>query len=172
MPADEFINSAAEFISEFDWYKADETFFTKVASHMQSRTKLFSQIETWSYYYTEGVEFVYETDEAGELTQTGNKFKKDVRKTLTKEGVADNLQFIAEKLDAVSEFTAENIETAAGDASEECGAGRGRLNKAIRMAVTAVGGGAELYPTLELIGKERVINRLKTCAGRDCKAEG
>ena len=171
MAAEVFATEAAEFIKEFDWFKEDKSFFNTIAAHMLSRTKLFSQIETWSYYYTEGVEFVYETDENGDLTPSANKVKKDVRKTLTKEGVAENLILIADKLSEVIDFNSENIGNAVSAASEECGAGNGRLNKAIRMAVTAMGGGAELFPTLELIGKKRVINRLRTCADRDCKLE-
>ena len=152
---EKFLELAKGFASKCDWFNGDEASLKTVASHMQSRTKLVTQVDTWSYYFTEGVEQLEEN-------------AKEVRKTLQKEGMADNLKFIAGALENVSDFTAENIETAIMDASEECGAGRGRLNKPIRMAVTAMTGGAELFPTLELIGKERVIARLRTAADRDC----
>ena len=153
---DAFFDLAKDFASKTDWYNGDEAFLRKISDHMKSRTKLVTQVDTWSYYFTEGVEQLEEN-------------AKDVRKTLQKEGMAENLVFVANALEGVSEFTAENIEETIMNASEECGAGKGRLNKPIRMAATAMTGGAELFPTLEFIGKDRVIARLKTAAERDCQ---
>ena len=156
IPADDFYTIAKEFAVKCDWFNGDEEFLKKISYHMQSRTKLVTQVDTWAYYFTEGVEQLEEN-------------AKEVRKTLQKEGMAVNLISIANALESVTEFTAENIEEAIMNASEECGAGRGRLNKPIRMAATAMTGGAELFPTLEFIGKDRVIARLKTAAERDCQ---
>ena len=152
-----FFALASEFASKTDWYNGDDSFLKTISSHMKSRTKLVTQVDTWNYYFNEGVEQLEEN-------------AKDVRKTLQKEGMADNLKFVAKALESVDSFTAANIEEAIITASEECGAGKGRLNKPIRMAVTAMTGGAELFPTMEYIGKERVIARLNTAAERDCQA--
>ena len=125
---------------------------------MTVRTKLATDVAEWKYFYTDGVEQV-EGD-------------KNVRKTLKKEGMADNLNAVAEALEAVADWNPEAIEAAVSAVSEAKFENAGRLNKPVRMAVTAAGGGADLYPTLSLIGKERVIARLKTCADRDCTVEG
>lgn len=156
MSDEAFFALALDFAAGTEWYNGDESFLRKISDHMKSRTKLVTQVDTWSYYFTEGVEQLEEN-------------AKELRKTLQKEEMADQLKFIAAALESVDSFTAANIEEALMNASEECGAGKGRLNKPIRMAVTAMTGGAELFPTLEYIGKERVIARLKTAAERDCQ---
>ena len=152
---EEFFSLVKDYISLFDWYSKDEDFLRKIASHMHSRTKLMSQVGTWGYYFTDGVEQLEEN-------------AKDVRKTLQKEGVAENLLAVADALTDLADFTPENIEKSiAAVAEERCG-NPGRLNKPVRMAVTAATGGADIYPTLELIGRDRVVSRLRKAAERDC----
>jgi glutamyl-tRNA synthetase len=157
-PVDEFVELVKNYLKVFTWYKEDDAYLTKVAELMVVRTKLATDVEEWSYYYTDGVE------------QDENN-AKNIRKTLKKEGVATNLLAVAEALENVSDWNAANLETAVAAVSEACSGNTGRLNKPVRMAVTAAGGGADLFPTLELIGKERVVARIKTCAERDCTLE-
>ncbi|MCH2209111.1 MAG: glutamate--tRNA ligase [Lentisphaerales bacterium] len=157
-PTDEFVALIKKYIADYDWYKEDDAYLTQVAALMTVRTKLATDVADWKYFYTEGVEQV-EGD-------------KNVRKTLKKEGMTDNLNAVAEALEAVTDWNPEAIEAAVSAVSEAKFENAGRLNKPVRMAVTAAGGGADLYPPLSLIGKERVIARLKTCADRDCTVEG
>lgn len=71
------------------------------------------------------------------------------------------LQSIVEKLTALTEWTAENINTCIHIYSEESELKLGKIAPPIRVAVCGSANSPSIDITLELIGKERVINRLE-----------
>ncbi|NQZ56668.1 MAG: glutamate--tRNA ligase [Lentisphaeraceae bacterium] len=155
MSAEDFIALSKPYIQGFEWFKEDDAFYAKVATLMHTRTKLVTQVDTWGYFFTEGVE-------------PAESLEKVIRKTLKKEGVADNLKALADAFEKLEDFTGDNIEAAIIATAETLGLSAGKLNKPIRLAATAAGGGADLLPTLELVGQARVVARLRVSAERDC----
>lgn len=59
------------------------------------------------------------------------------------------------------EFSAENVKAALEKSVEKEGVGFGKLMMPVRIAVTGLGFGPDLFSSMELLGKETVIRRLK-----------
>jgi len=152
---DDFIEVIQPFVASQPWAAAaDSTALRTVAELMQSRCKLFTDVADWSYYFTDDLEF----DE------------KVVRKALQKDGVAAALQKLADGLAEKEPFDEAGIEAAIHAATEALGLGQGKLNAAIRAAVTGTNVGAGLYETMAVLGRERTCCRLQfaidnLCAG-------
>ena len=59
------------------------------------------------------------------------------------------------------EFLAENIKHTLSDAMQQAGIKQGKIMQAMRLALTGSGAGPDLMLTMEIIGKQETINRLK-----------
>lgn len=68
------------------------------------------------------------------------------------------------KLEAIDDFSAQNIEQCFHSALEETGLQNKEVLQAFRCAVTGVGGGPPLFEIAALIGKKELIERLKFAA--------
>ncbi len=86
---------------------------------------------------------------------------KGVAKHFKREGVHLLLRRIQEMLESVDPFTAEEIERSFVQLSEELQVSLGKINPATRLAMTGRLMGPELFPMLELLGKEKGIERLR-----------
>jgi len=86
--------------------------------------------------------------------------EKQARKRLEKEGVPEILAGVHAALDTLDHFTPEALEKALHDFAEEQELGLGKINPAIRVKVTGLGGGPDLVDVLAILGKERVLERL------------
>jgi glutamyl-tRNA synthetase len=149
MEPGEFVAQCREFVQHLPWGKElDEDYFAKVCAFMQSRLKRFVDVEQWQYFFGED----YQRDE------------KFCGKQLSDDNTLAALKALQEKLAALPEFSAANIEASIHEASDEFNIRRGRLNQPIRAAVTGIGTGAGIYETLELLGKEKSIARLNLSA--------
>jgi len=156
MSLDLFISRVKDAISGCDWMKgADDAYFEKVAELMQTRTHLFSYAMGWQYFFTDDFEY----DE------------KSTRKTLRKEGVKESLLLLISKLEKI-DFQEDLVEKAIRDTEREREIREGKLNAAVRVAVTGTQVGAGLYETIVLLGKERVVVRLTFAAENLCVAGG
>ncbi len=145
MPFDQFCEEAKHAIEPKPWFSdVDDAYFRKVADLMQSRTKLFTDVESWSYFFTEDFEY----DE------------KQVRKAIQKEGMADILGLLLQNLSDV-DFTIEEVETAIHQTTDRLGLKQGKLNLPIRVAVTGTNIGAGLYETMTLLGREKSMARIQ-----------
>ncbi len=81
--------------------------------------------------------------------------------------VAAALAGLAADLEGV-EFREESIERTIRETERAAGLREGKLNYAIRVAVTGCATGAGLYETMALLGRERSIARLRHAAERLC----
>lgn len=79
-----------------------------------------------------------------------------------KEGTETLVHSYAEALSSLSEmeFTAEILKSKLTEIVESEGIGFGKLMLPVRLAITGVGAGPDLFETMELIGKEECHNRL------------
>jgi glutamyl-tRNA synthetase len=89
------------------------------------------------------------------------------RKYLSREGLAGWLQVLLESWEKISpaDFTHSNLETTLRQASAALGLKASDLIHPVRVAVSGTSVGPSLFELLELVGKERVLARLRAVAG-------
>jgi glutamyl-tRNA synthetase len=152
LPPEKFVAAAKEVLAGMEWTSsADDDYFHRVCALMQSRTHLYSYALDWKYFFSD--ELDYE--------------EKAVRKALRKEGVKEALSTLKDKI-AGAEWNLDSIEKAIREAEKEHGIKEGKLNQAVRVAVTGRSTGAGIYETVELLGRDRVLNRLDHAADELC----
>lgn len=145
MPFDAFLEQAEKFAADFGWADVDSEKFSKVAELMQSRTKDFTQVQSWSYFF------------GGDLEYGGKQFKKQFKKAENRQA----LKAFSKKLAAFSgELNGETISSMIAEAETENELDHGKLFAPVRLAVTGVAGGAELDQTILLIGKDECLKRV------------
>ena len=136
MPAEEFIRRSREFASRYPWYGgADGELFACVARLMQSRTKVFTDIDSWSYFFVRD----YPCD------------AKASRKFLSDASFRSALERLAEELPRTDGGEGA-IESAIRRVESEFGIREGKLNQPLRVAVTGSTVGAGVYETVSLLG--------------------
>lgn len=84
-----------------------------------------------------------------------------VKKRLKKEGVRQILEDISEIFRNTEEFTVKELEPAVKKYCEKNNLGAGKVFHPVRVAISGRMKGPGLFDMLELIGKERVIKRIK-----------
>ncbi len=139
MPADDFLVQAKLFADPA--WPADK--LPQVAALMQSRTKIFNQISSWSYFFDGDIEYDM----------------KNLAKQYKKPEICKAAAMAAEKW-RNGEFTAESIHQVLEETETACEIPHGKLFQPIRLAVSGVAGGAELDATMLLIGRDRCINNI------------
>ncbi len=90
-------------------------------------------------------------------------------KVVKKRWKNDSEKLILEFIDEISKletFNKETIEKAIREIAERNEVGSGRIIHPVRLAVSGVGVGPGLFEMLQVLGKERVIDRLKTAVER------
>jgi glutamyl-tRNA synthetase len=111
---------------------------------MQIRTKFLKDMpSSVSYFFTE--EYSYD--------------EKAVEKRLKKEGVIEILADIAQRFENAGEWNTSYLENLVKELSQ--GNGMGPWVHPIRVAVSGRTEGPGLFEMLELLGRERTINRIR-----------
>jgi glutamyl-tRNA synthetase len=88
--------------------------------------------------------------------------EKVLRKNILKhENLKDWLPLMAERLEALTEFTSDSVEQALRGLATELDVKAGILINAARTAVTGQAAGPGLFDVLTAVGKERVVRRLR-----------
>jgi glutamyl-tRNA synthetase len=123
---------------------ADEARLTAVARLLQSRTKLWTDVAGWGYFFTD----IPAYDD------------KAVRKFLAKPGIPEALASLAAALGQADFATPAAIETVVAAVTTACGIEPGRLNQPIRVASTGCTVGAGVYETLSVLGRDSALRRL------------
>ena len=78
MPFADFLAEAKEFVGDLEWAKdIDQDKFSKVAALMQTRTKDFTQIDSWKYFFSSDFEY------------GGKQFKKQFKKEENRTALLD-----------------------------------------------------------------------------------
>lgn len=148
-PAD-FAAKVANFATEtgrsevLDWVNNKSDDFAKVAQLMQVRTKTFADVDSWSIFFAYDVQYV----------------PKDFRKAILNPELMPALLELKDLLIQIATFSETEIEKHVRDYEKNAGLNEGKLNRPLRVAVTGSGSGADLMQTLEIIGKEKVVDRL------------
>ena len=83
------------------------------------------------------------------------------RKYLDKEENKDNIRIFADRLDGLKDFSHENIEKICRDIAEERELKAADIIHPTRLAISGKTRGAGLFEVMELLGKEKVIKRMR-----------
>ena len=86
--------------------------------------------------------------------------EKAVSKKLQKEGVADTLQQLRELFASLEVFDAASTDKALHEFVETSGLGFGAVMAPVRIAVSGVQSGPDLFPLLAVLGRKRVLARI------------
>lgn len=132
-----------------DTSEVSDDHLMKIIALYKIRIKTIKEfVELADYFFTE--DFVVE--------------EKGERKYLSKEENRKNIKLFAEKLEAPVDFTHENIETICREIAEKNNLKAAQIIHPARMAISGKTRGAGLFETMELLGKEIVIDRMKKAA--------
>ena len=129
----------------------DEAWWDYLCSQVQPRTKFLNDVGSGLAYLTTDD---YPFDE------------KSVAKRLQKPGVKALLLDLANRFSAINVWTAPTLEAMVKELSQ--GQGMGPWVHPIRVAVSGRGEGIGLFEMLQLLGKEKVLSRLKSAAEKFC----
>ncbi len=142
---DSFLTLAQDAARALPWYPGDDdSQFHDVAQMLQSRTKKLTDVSEWQHFFRELPEY----DE------------KAARKFLGKPEVCAALADLANRL-AASEWTAEAIENTVHETTDAHDIKQGKLNQPLRIAATGTTIGAGVFETLELLGRDRALKRIR-----------
>jgi glutamyl-tRNA synthetase len=85
---------------------------------------------------------------------------KAVKKKLQKDGVLETLVKVRSLLAALPAFDTASTEKALHDFVEQSGLGFGAVMPPVRISVSGMQSGPDLFPVLAILGQERVLNRI------------
>ena len=124
----------------------DREYLLRIVPLVQERLKLLSEsARATSYFFAKAVE--YETD----LVQRG----------MSQESAVEALRRIEAELAGAADFSHETLETALRRAGEELGLRPREFLGVLRVAVTGRTASPPLFETLEVLGRERALERVR-----------
>lgn len=127
----------------------EQDYARKVIKLIQERIRLLSEApNACGFFFAEELEYD----------------PKATAKWFTKPHVSGLLEAIADSLQDVNEWTVENIDMAVRSAGIVMGVEGGQVIHPVRVAVTGTTVGPGLFESIEVLGKERTVNRLRTAA--------
>jgi len=91
--------------------------------------------------------------------------EKGIRKFVDKEGNKDNLKIFADDIEKLDAFTHENIEEVCRKIMDERQLKAAQIIHPTRMAISGRTDGAGLFEMMEVLGKKKVIERMRRTAG-------
>ncbi|MBT8045865.1 MAG: glutamate--tRNA ligase [Pontiella sp.] len=124
---------------------AEPEYAEKVFTLIRERAKTVTDIVPLAgYFFTD--EIVYD--------------EKAVKKKLKKDGVADTLHKAKAIFETLEVFNEASTDEALHDFVETSGLGFGAVMAPVRIAVSGVQSGPDLFPVLAVLGRERVLKRI------------
>lgn len=153
LPAQEFIAECRRASAPLPWATdLPDDDFSVVARLMQSRTKLYTDVQQWQHFFVDLPE--YDERACGKFLS-----KPDVRQAFSQ---------LLTSLESTP-FEQAALEAAIGKASENAGIPEGKLNQPLRVAVTGSTVGAGIYETLVVLGRDRTLRRLQYTMDTHCR---
>ena len=150
LPKEEFKAALVKSVEETG-LKAEGVDLDYLVDQLQIRTKFLGDMPgNCRYFFTDDYEFD----------------PKAVEKRLAKEGVKELLLDLVERFSKVEDWKCETLENVVKELSQ--GNGMGPWVHPIRVAVSGRTEGPGLFEMLQLLGKERTLNRLRGAAEKFC----
>jgi glutamyl-tRNA synthetase len=144
--ADELFLHSKEFFSEEILKNYDESYIKKVIELMKERVKRLNHFADMTGYFFNELESYNE---------------KAVKKRFKKGEPIKVLETAKTDFENLETFMISNIEKLLHDIAEKLELSMGGVNPVVRLAVTGEGGGPDLADIIELLGKEKTINRIE-----------
>jgi glutamyl-tRNA synthetase len=131
-------------------------YIQRVVALEQERMKLLSEApELMSFFLKDKLEYD----------------PKGTKKWLASDNAPELLNAVADRLQELDSWTVESLEATVREAGEYLAAAGGKVIHPVRMAATGKTAGPGLFETLEVLGKDRVVSRLKFAAEHDWQKE-
>ncbi|MDZ4816636.1 MAG: glutamate--tRNA ligase [Verrucomicrobiota bacterium] len=128
-----------------------EAYIHEVLAIVQEKVKLFSDLPAWtSYFFKDDLVFDPEA----------------LNKTLTAPNAKSRLEELTAKYEALPVWTAESLEAGLKEAASENGLKTKDYVHPCRVSVSGKSVGPSLYHMLQVLGKDRVLTRLKAFISR------
>jgi len=146
-PVDELLPRVKAEADKHGFENVDDDYLAQVIELMKERVTLLPEFITLGTFFFEDPK-EYE--------------EKAVKKW--KDDSAELVQSYLERVEQMDEddFEAARLKDTLKQVIEEKGVGFGKLMMPLRVAVTGMGFGPDLFPALELLGKETTLRRMKT----------
>ena len=143
MPLDRFIQLARPFVGGHD--------DPKVLGLVKEKVKLLNELPDWvGYFFTDDYPFDPEA----------------VKKSCSGPQTSERLMKLADRFTSITSWNAAGLETALKSLAAEMSIKTGELIHPCRVAVSGKSAGPSLYHMLEVLGRDRVLARLRRAAGR------
>ena len=153
MPKEKFAAKFKSLLAEKGlWHEGiSETYFGQVVILMQDRVKLWTDVaELSGFFFTDDYPYQEEA----------------VKKRLQKPGAMDALKAVHDAYAKLDPFTAETTDAALRKLAEQRGVSAGELVHPVRVAVSGLPMGPSLFHMLDVLGKERVLQRMEKTLAR------
>jgi glutamyl-tRNA synthetase len=128
-------------------------YVTKIVEAAGDRIRTFGDILDYDYFFVEDAKLVYDE----------KAFEKRIKKP---EDAADLLQAFADVLAHVESFDAASLEAALKQFVDDRQIKIGQIIHALRVAVTGQAVGFGMFETLEILGRERCLARIRIASQR------
>ena len=134
---------------DIDYKKIDKAKLDRIIELYRVRVKVFSEFfELTDFLFTDN----YSVEEKGKKKHLGGRENKDI------------LKAAADKLKKVEDFSAANLEKVYTDMAQAKGLKTARIIHPTRMAISGKTRGAGLFEIMELLGKEKALERINQAA--------
>ena len=141
-----FRERAWDFAAAYPWRESvDRAKFDAVADLMQTRTKLMTDLATWTYFFAVPVDYD----------------PKGVKKFLTPEPMRAALAKAADAFDSLPENDPKSVEDALRAIEAADALSQFALNQPVRVAVCGITVGASIYETVVCIGVKECARRIR-----------
>lgn len=144
-PPGELIKYLAPFLKQKGYITHKRTFIENAIKTLTARSKTLTDMaDDAGFYFTDSISY----DE-----KAANKFFKPTS--------LEPLVFLAEQLEALDEFNETDLENAFKAVMDKTGLKLGKIAQPVRLALTGRTASPGIFEIIEIIGKDRVLSRLK-----------
>jgi glutamyl-tRNA synthetase len=131
----------------FEGVKPDPIYLGRVIDLMRERVLLLPEVAQLAYFF-----------------QEPESYEEKAVKKRWKETTPELVTAFAEELSHLTEWSVASTEGCLTELTNDRGLGVGELIHPTRLAITGVAAGAGLYETMEVLGKEACVRRLRKAA--------
>jgi len=155
LPAEELAQRVQPFLERAIGREVDRDALLRIVPLVQERIKLLTEIADMAdFFFLEG-ELPYPAE-----TLLGKKWAGDP------DGAAQALETVIAQADSVSPWAHEPLEAAIRPLAEELGVKAGDLFGLVRVAVTGKPAAPPLFQTMEVLGRQKTLERLRSALDR------
>ncbi|HPN85099.1 MAG TPA: glutamate--tRNA ligase family protein, partial [Victivallales bacterium] len=150
MQTAKFAEKAYEFTVDWKEIRPTQEDFAKIATVMQSRTKVLTQADEWKYFFSES----YEVN------------SKELQKLLSKTGTGEALSKFRLSLATLNGADSQAVEACIRDSESSAGIQKGGLNQLLRLVLTGAKSGPSIEDVIKILGTDKCATRIDRCVAQ------